>query len=110
MKGKSTIWIFLLVIVIALAGCAKSQESSQNDSSQAQEKQGETVTSDYEINVGYYNCDHMVAGPVGEAAGIYKAHNLNVKLTGNGKVPQVMAAGQMDAGEWPEATRWGSPW
>lgn len=40
----------------------------------------------------------MIAAPVGEAEGIYKKHNLNVKLTGNGKVPEAMAAGKMDAG------------
>ena len=40
----------------------------------------------------------MIAAPIGEAEGIYKKHNLKVKLTGNGKVPEAMAAGKMDAG------------
>ncbi|MDL2321387.1 ABC transporter substrate-binding protein [Desulfosarcina sp. OttesenSCG-928-B08] len=52
----------------------------------------------YEIKLGYYNCDHMTAAPVAEAMGIYKKYGLGVKVTGNGKVPEAMAAGQMDAG------------
>ncbi|MGL5950724.1 MAG: ABC transporter substrate-binding subunit SaoX, partial [Cetobacterium sp.] len=51
-----------------------------------------------EINLGYYNCDHMIAAPVGDKAGIYKEMGLNVKVSGNGNVPQAMIAGRMDAG------------
>lgn len=51
-----------------------------------------------EINLGYYNCDHMVAAPVAEKAGIFKDMGLNVKVSGNGNVPQAMIAGRMDAG------------
>jgi len=40
----------------------------------------------------------MIGGPVGEAAGIYKKHGLDVTITGNGQVPEAMAAGKMDAG------------
>lgn len=40
----------------------------------------------------------MIGAPVGEAAGIFKELGLNVKVTGNGKVPEAMAAGKMDAG------------
>lgn len=50
----------------------------------------------YTINLGYYNCDHMAAASVGEYTGIYKALGLNVSVTGNGNVPEAMAAGQMD--------------
>ena len=50
----------------------------------------------YEINMGYYNCDHMTAGPIGEFIGMYKALGMNVKLTGNANVPAAMQAGQMD--------------
>lgn len=73
--------------VFILAGCSTS-------SNKTEEKKDEAI----KINVGYYNCDHMVAAPVSEAAGIYKKHNLDVILTGNGKVPEAMAAGKMDAG------------
>ena len=34
----------------------------------------------------------MIGGPVGEAAGIYKKHGLDVTITGNGQVPEAMAA------------------
>lgn len=53
---------------------------------------------DYKINVGYYNCDHMTAACIGEASGIYESLGLNVELTGNGKVPEAVSAGKMDAG------------
>lgn len=69
-----------------LSGCGKSGNEET------------AVKDDYAITVGYYNCDHMTAGPVAEAAGIYKELGLNVTTVGNGKVPQAMAAGQMDAG------------
>ena len=95
MKKNYVMWGLLLMSVFTVSGCAKSQTSETGEKG---DSKGSVTASNYEINVGYYNCDHMVAGPVGEAAGIYKAHNLNVKLTGNGKVPQAMAAGQMDAG------------
>ena len=50
----------------------------------------------YEVNLGYYNCDHMTAGPIGEYTGIYKLLGMNVKVTGNANVPEAMQAGQMD--------------
>ncbi len=53
---------------------------------------------EYQIKLGYYNCDHMTAAPVADAVGIFKKHGLDVKVTGNGKVPEAMAAGQMDVG------------
>ena len=52
----------------------------------------------YEITLGYYNCDHMTAAPVAEMAGIYKRMGLNVRVLGNAKVPESMAAGHMDVG------------
>ncbi|MDO5096383.1 MAG: ABC transporter substrate-binding subunit SaoX [Peptostreptococcaceae bacterium] len=96
MKRKIATILLSMILVTGFFGCSKSNQGGDSNSSTPPEQTD--VNSDYEINLGYYNCDHMVAGPVGEAAGIYKAHNLKVKLTGNGKVPQAMAAGQMDAG------------
>lgn len=69
----------------ALSGCGKKDSAESEDN-------------DYTIKVGYYNCDHMTAAPIAKAAGIYDKLGLKVELTGNGKVPQAMAAGQMDAG------------
>lgn len=53
---------------------------------------------DYTIRLGYYNCDHMTAAPIAKATGIFDKYGLNVELTGNGKVPEAMAAGRMDVG------------
>ena len=56
------------------------------------------AASDYVIRLGYYNCDHMTAAPVAKDAGIYEKLGLKVDVTGTGKVPEAMAAGQMDVG------------
>lgn len=50
------------------------------------------------IRLGYYNCDHMTAAPIAKATGIFDKYGLKVDVTGNGKVPQAMAAGRMDVG------------
>ncbi|OPX82421.1 MAG: NMT1/THI5 like protein [Pelotomaculum sp. PtaB.Bin013] len=50
------------------------------------------------VNLGYYNCDHMTAACIAKDAGIFKELGLKVNVTGNGKVPEAMAAGQMDVG------------
>ncbi|WP_027702358.1 ABC transporter substrate-binding subunit SaoX [Metaclostridioides mangenotii] len=67
-------------------------------SSKGDGKESSKANDDYAITLGYYNCDHMTAAPIGDKAGIYKELGLNVKTLGNGKVPEAMAAGQMDAG------------
>jgi len=92
---KKRILLLLLVgamVATSLAGCGKKETG------QSSQEGIEVAGDDYQINLGYYNCDHMIGAPVGEAAGIYKELGLNVKITGNGKVPEAMAAGQMDAG------------
>ncbi len=53
---------------------------------------------DYVVQLGYYNCDHMTAAPIAKDAGIFDEMGLKVNVTGNGKVPEAMAAGQMDVG------------
>jgi len=50
----------------------------------------------YVVNLGYYNCDHMTAAPLGRDAGIFEALGLKVNVTGNGNVPEAMSAGRMD--------------
>lgn len=52
----------------------------------------------YTVNLGYYNCDHMAAAAIGDYTGIYEALGMKVNVTGNGNVPEAMAAGQMDMG------------
>lgn len=78
----------MILIISVLVGCNTNSLTSKS----------KEIIDDYEINLGYYNCDHMIGAPVGEAAGIYEELGLKVKITGNGKVPEAMAAGQMDAG------------
>jgi len=60
--------------------------------------QDQKADKDYVIKLGYYNCDHMTAAPVGKDAGIYEELGLKVEVVGNAKVPEAMAAGQMDVG------------
>ncbi len=60
--------------------------------------QDQTADKDYVIKLGYYNCDHMTAAPVGKDAGIFEELGLKVEVVGNAKVPEAMAAGQMDVG------------
>lgn len=52
------------------------------------------------IQMGYNNCDHMVAAIVGEQAGIYKALGLNVTVTktNNTNIAQAMTTGEMHVG------------
>lgn len=77
------------ISTLVLTGC-----SSKDEKKEASKKSD----SDYTVKLGYYNCDHMTAAPVAVDAGIYKDLGLNVEAVGNGKVPEAMAAGQMDAG------------
>ena len=86
-KNKIVLFMSMALVSVSLIGCGNKEEVSTD-----------STDKDYEINLGYYNCDHMIGAAVGEAAGIFKDMGLNVKLTGNGKVPEAMAAGKMDAG------------
>jgi ABC-type nitrate/sulfonate/bicarbonate transport system substrate-binding protein len=100
--------LVLLMGILALAGCGSSQTSQQPEGSgddlakQLAEsydlKPLSAEDANYTINMGYYNCDHMTAACIGKDAGIYEALGLKVNLTGNGKVPEAMAAGKMDVG------------
>lgn len=76
-----------VITLSGLTGCGESETSKK-----------EASKDNYKIKVGYYNCDHMTAAPVADEAGIYKKNGLDVTTVGNGKVPEAMAAGQMDAG------------
>lgn len=52
----------------------------------------------YTIEMGYNNCDHMVASIIGEKAGIYEAMGLKVNLTKSGETTKALISGAMDAG------------
>ena len=52
----------------------------------------------YVIEMGYNNCDHMVASIIGEKAGIYEALGLKVNLTKSGETTKALISGAMDCG------------
>ena len=52
----------------------------------------------YTIQMGYNNCDHMVASLIGQSAGIYEALGLKVNITKTSKIMEAMASGEMDVG------------
>ncbi|MDD3315157.1 MAG: hypothetical protein PHH05_06670 [Syntrophaceticus sp.] len=108
-NSKVCIMAALLIGILLIAvGCADGQTSQQSEevksdlASELEEsydlKPLSETDANYTINMGYYNCDHMTAACIGQDAGIYEALGLKVKLTGNGNVPEAMAAGKMDVG------------
>jgi ABC-type nitrate/sulfonate/bicarbonate transport system substrate-binding protein len=108
-NSKVCIMAALLIGILLIAvGCANGQTSQQSEevksdlASELEEsydlKPLSETDANYTINMGYYNCDHMTAACIGQDAGIYEALGLKVKLTGNGNVPEAMAAGKMDVG------------
>lgn len=52
----------------------------------------------YVIEMGYNNCDHMIAAIIGEKAGIYEALGLKVNLTKSGETTKALISGAMDVG------------
>ena len=53
---------------------------------------------DFQIEMGYNDCDHMVAAIIGQDTGLYEALGLHVNITKTGKVSEYMAAGDMQVG------------
>ena len=53
---------------------------------------------DYVIEMGYFNCDHMVGAIIGEKAGIYEALGLNVNITKSSETLKALTSGSMDVG------------
>ena len=92
MKKIACMLIVASLLAASAVGCSKGADESSVATQASQQLEA------YTVNLGYYNCDHMVPACVGEAAGIFKELGLDVKISGNGKVPQAMAAGQMDVG------------
>jgi len=95
-KTKIVLLLVSLAAVILLAGCgggSKQAGQSKTANSSIPDKD-----KDYVVQLGYYDCDHMTGACIAKDAGIFDELGLKVNVTGNGKVPEAMAAGQMDAG------------
>ena len=74
-----------LLATTLLSGCGVKSADNSKDK-------------DYVVKLGYYNCDHMTSASIAKDTGIFDKLGLKVEVTGNGKVPEAMAAGQMDVG------------
>ena len=52
----------------------------------------------YTVEMGYFNCDHMVGSIIGEKAGIYEALGLKVNVTKSAETIKALTSGAMDCG------------
>lgn len=107
---KKRILAIVLVLamgVVFLAGCTDSgqgtvvQEVDYDPVAEvAKYELGELSEADkgYVIQMGYNDCDHMVAAIIGDLSGIYEALELEVVVTKTGKIMEAMASGEMAVG------------
>lgn len=96
-KLSKTIMMLVAASLTAafLAGCGGSKPASVNKAANtAIPEKGK----DYVVKLGYYDCDHMTGACIAKDAGIFDELGLKVNVIGNAKVPEAMAAGQMDVG------------
>lgn len=96
MKVKNSLLLIVVCMLslgLLVAGCSKDNKSASNSAGGLTEKDN-----DYVVKLGYYDCDHMTAACIAKDAGIFEQMGLKVNVIGNGKVPEAMAAGQMDVG------------
>lgn len=80
----------VLLLLPLVAGCAADEGTETTETTEE--------VDDYTVKLGYYNCDHMLGAVVAKDAGIFDELGLKVEVSGNGNVPEAMAAGQMDVG------------
>ena len=94
--GKKSLCLLLAasMMVVTLGGCLKdsSQQSAtvqvdynaEEEVAKYKDHLGELSEADknYVVQMGYNNCDHMVASLVGEGSGIFDALGLNVNRNG----------------------------
>jgi NitT/TauT family transport system substrate-binding protein len=88
--------IMSISLLALLAGCGgSSKPAAQNKATNIAIPDKDK---DYVVKLGYYDCDHMTGACIAKDAGIYDELGLKVNVLGNAKVPEAMAAGQMDVG------------
>lgn len=110
LKKAACILLASSMLMVTLGGCLKdsSQQSAtvqvdynaEEEVAKYKDHLGELSEADknYVVQMGYNNCDHMVASLVGEGSGIFDALGLNVNITKTGQIMQAMASGEMDVG------------
>ncbi len=96
-KIRSVMILIASISLLALlAGCGgDSKPAAQNKTANTAIPEKDR---DYVVQLGYYDCDHMTGACLAKDAGIFDELGLKVNVLGNAKVPEAMAAGQMDAG------------
>ncbi len=110
LKKAACLLLASSMLMVTLGGCLKdsSQQSAtvqvdynaEEEVAKYKDHLGELSEADknYVVQLGYNNCDHMVASLVGEGSGIFDALGLNVNITKTGQIMQAMASGEMDVG------------
>ncbi len=112
-QWRMTAFLLVLLIILQLLTACGSDTSSTQAPKEKNEKYEELVSVDYDeiidslpglteeekervVELGFRDCDHMVAACIGEAAGIYENLGIKVNVTKTGQVYETMAAGKMD--------------
>ena len=111
MKNRIISVILLSVMTLSLlTGCRDSSteqntvDVTQTDYDAAEEVKdfefGELTEEEknYVVEMGLFNCDHMVAAFIGDKAGIYEALGLNVNVTMSAETTKALISGAMDCG------------
>lgn len=97
------------MLIVGLTGCKDSSNetntvqvdyNAEDEVAKYKDYLGEIpeADKDYVVELGYRNCDHMVAALVGEGSGIFDALGLTVNITKTGQIMEAMASGEMDVG------------
>ena len=97
------------MLIVGLTGCKDSSNdtntvqvdyNAEEEVAKYKDYLGEIpeADKDYVVELGYRNCDHMVASLIGQGSGIFDALDLNVNVTKTGQIMEAMASGEMDVG------------
>lgn len=111
MKNRIFATLLLATMLVSLlTGCHdSSNETATVDAEQTGYSVEEVVKNfdmgelndtekEYVIEMGYFNCDHMVGSIIGEKTGLYEALGLNVNVTKSSETLKALTSGAMDVG------------